>query len=182
VVSVMMMHSVRPYIERWSVAFLCFVLSSAYGAAPAAPPTLETTVFAVGDLAPCGRYWFFWKPPAVRVARLTGDSGPILLLGDLAYPNGSKQNFSRCFDPWWGKLKERLLPVPGNHEYQSPDAAPYYRYFGERAGALGLGYYAVQVGSWRIIALNSNIDVEAGSAQKRWLKQELAAHPAPSAF
>ena len=53
---------------------------------------------------------------------------------------------------------------------------PYYRYFGEQAGAASQGYYAVQIGAWRVIGLNSNIDVEAGSMQERWLKRELAEH------
>jgi 3',5'-cyclic AMP phosphodiesterase CpdA len=41
-----------------------------------------------------------------------------------------------------------------------------------------LGYYSVQVGSWRVIALNSMIEAGAGSEQERWLRTELTTHPA----
>ncbi len=38
-------------------------------------------------------------------------------------------------------------------------------------------YYAYDLGSWRIYALNSEINVSAASAEIAWLKADLAAHP-----
>jgi serine/threonine protein kinase len=38
----------------------------------------------------------------------------------------------------------------------------------------------LDLGAWHLVALNSNCDLvscEAGSAQERWLRQDLAAHP-----
>jgi hypothetical protein len=68
--------------------------------------------------------------------------------------------------------------VPGNHEYDSAGAAPYYDYFGASAGPAGLGFYSFDLGAWHIVALNSNIPVDAGSAEASWLRQDLIAHPA----
>jgi hypothetical protein len=53
-------------------------------------------------------------------------------------------------------------------------AAPYYAYFGSRAGPAGRGYYSYTLGSWHVVSLNSNVSMAAGSAQYAWLKNDLA--------
>ena len=70
--------------------------------------------------------------------------------------------------------------MPGNHEYGTAGAAGYFSYFGARAGTAGAGWYAYDLGTWRIYALNSNCAVvgcDAGSAQEQWLRADLAANP-----
>ncbi len=71
--------------------------------------------------------------------------------------------------------------MPGNHEYQSARAAPYFAYFGWRAGTPGKGWYAYDVGTWRVYSLNSNCasvgGCGPGSAQETWLRADLAANP-----
>lgn len=132
-------------------------------------------VYAAGDIGECG----FGAP---RTGELldTLNAGPILALGDLAYPNGSAANFRDCYDPAWGRHKERTRPVPGNHEYENAQksADPYFDYFGAIAGTRGQGYYAFTAGSWRIIALNSEIPFGPGSAQLTWLRGELQTYRA----
>jgi hypothetical protein len=114
---------------------------------------------------------------AARTARLmAGDAHPVLALGDLAYPRGRQRDFDGCFAPAWGQLRPRLLPVPGNHDYDTRDAAPYFRYVEGLAQDAGRGYYALRLGAWRVIALNSNIDTGPDSEQLRWLRTELAEH------
>ena len=49
--------------------------------------------------------------------------------------------------------------MPGNHEYRTDEAGPYYEYFGERAGPAGKGYYTYTLGSWRIYSLNSERNI-----------------------
>ncbi len=113
---------------------------------------------------------------ASLIASLNPDA--VLALGDNQYPNGSLQLYETSFDKSWGAFKSKLYPVPGNHEYLTPDAAGYYDYFGDRAGERGKGYYSFSLGTWRIIALNSEIDVSNNSLQLTWLAQELKDHPA----
>jgi hypothetical protein len=71
--------------------------------------------------------------------------------------------------------------VPGNHEYLTDQAAGYFAYFGGRAGPKGKGWYSFDLGSWHLIALNSNCwhvgGCQPGSEQERWLRADLAAHP-----
>jgi len=107
-------------------------------------------------------------------------SGTVMAVGDLAYPDGSRKNFE-CYDKTWGRVKSRTRPAPGNHEFHSAGATPYFDYFGSAAGDPKLGYYSYELGSWHIIVLNSECtDVggcETGSPQEKWLRADLAAHP-----
>ena len=97
--------------------------------------------------------------------------------GDLAYPHGSAVNFAECYEPTWGRHRDRTKPVPGNHEYESAGAAPYFNYFGGLAGTPGQGYYSYRAGAWQIIALNSEVDARASSAQVQWLRGQLSSNP-----
>ena len=151
------------------------VVSSAFGAE--SNGVSQTVIFAVGDLAECDNAAPL-EAPTARVAQLVKNSiAPILMVGDLAYPRGSKRDFSNCFAPVWGELKERILSVPGNHEYETAGAKAYFDYFSDGTSPEGLGYFSTQIGQWQVIGLNSNIDAGAESVQERWLKQVLATRP-----
>jgi 3',5'-cyclic AMP phosphodiesterase CpdA len=125
-----------------------------------------------GDIALCER-----RAEAEATARLLdGIDGTVFALGDNAYQSGTDQEFRDCYDPTWGRHKNRTRPVPGNHEYETPGAAPYYSYFGLNAGPSGRGYYSFEIGNWHAIALNSNIPAGADSPQGAWLRADLAAN------
>ena len=108
--------------------------------------------------------------------------GTIFAVGDLAYPNGSDEDFANCYAPTWGRFKDRTRPAPGNHEYNSSDASGYVKYFGEAAGDPKKGYYSYDLGQWHILALNSECLRVGGcgpaSEQGKWLQQDLKDHPA----
>jgi len=141
------------------------------------PATAESVVLVgAGDIADCRDL-----SGAEATAKLLEQiPGTVMAVGDLAYPNGSKENFV-CYDQTWGRVKARTRPAPGNHEFHAAGATPYFDYFGVAAGDARLGYYSYELGSWHIVALNSECaDVggcEAGSPQEKWLRQDLAAHP-----
>jgi Calcineurin-like phosphoesterase len=110
----------------------------------------------------------------------------VFTLGDNAYPVGSAANFNSCFTPTWGDTTRHIMgkihPSPGNHEHETDRAAPYYRYFGKRAGDPDKGYYSYDVGQWHVAVLNSAIAIEAPfsaadrDAQEQWLKADLTDH------
>jgi acid phosphatase type 7 len=116
----------------------------------------------------------------------------VFTLGDNAYPSGSggvDNDFPRCFSPSWGstRIMNVIHPAPGNHDYDSGSGAPYFTYFGNRAGPPGKGYYSYDVGDWHVISLNSELYFEAGdSAQARtqedWLRRDLMDHRALCTF
>jgi hypothetical protein len=108
---------------------------------------------------------------------LDGIAGTVFTMGDNAYPNGTAGQFARCYAPFWGRQKARTRPTPGNHDYRVPDASSYFDYFGPAAGERGKGWYAYELGGWRVYALNSNVAADSGSEQSRWLRADLAMHP-----
>jgi hypothetical protein len=106
---------------------------------------------------------------------------------------------------WWGQYKDHTMPVLGNHEYLNSDdpsieSKPYFDYFGGQNGfkpevapvpnpdpnnpdndhglTFGEGYYSYDLGSWHIVALNSNCGkvggCDASSPQGLWLQRDLA--------
>lgn len=99
----------------------------------------------------------------------------VLTLGDNQYPNGDLADFQAYYAPSWGRFRAAIRPVPGNHDYRTANAEGYVRYFGQAARPEGESFYSFDVGSWHLIALDSNVERGPQSAQERWLKQDLAA-------
>jgi PKD repeat protein len=107
---------------------------------------------------------------------LDGIPGLVFALGDNAFPDGSTADYTNCYQPTWGRHKDRTRPVMGNHEYQSPGGAPAFAWWGPRAGPSGLGYYSYDLGDWHVIVLNDNIAYTNGTTQYQWLQADLAAN------
>jgi len=126
---------------------------------------------AAGDIDGCNA----GADTAKLVSKTTG---PVATIGDNAYPSGSASDFAQCYDPTWGAFRDRTHPVAGNHDYDVSKATPYYQYFGAAAGAPGSGWYSYDVGSWHVVALNSNCDDVDCGKQANWLDSDLTAHPA----
>ena len=141
----------------------------------AASATDDAVVLAAGDIAACDS-----EGDEATAALLDGLDGTILVAGDLAYPDGTAADFARCYDPSWGRHKDRTWPVPGNHEYETEGAAAYFDYWADGVGDPAEGWYAFDLGAWRIISLNSNCEEIGGcgaeSPQGAWLREELESH------
>ena len=140
------------------------------------------TVYTAGDIARCAHPDPRWSgaadTAAVVSAGLAADPRAVVLtLGDHTYPRGTAKEFAECYDPTWGRFKDRTWPSPGNHEYYTKGALPYFAYFGERAGRPGRSWYSLDLGSWRVISLDSNLAADAHAVQLDWLREELANHP-----
>jgi hypothetical protein len=110
----------------------------------------------------------------------------VLPLGDNQYSDGRLWKYRRSYHRSWGQFRPISRPVPGNHEYVIPDAAGYFKYFNGdhkrgRAGTTGKGFYSFNVGTWHLIALNSNcgkVSCSFHSRQLDWLRADLAKHAA----
>ena len=139
---------------------------------PAASPAADATFVGAGDIANCD------VPGSGATARLLDTiGGDIFTLGDNVYPNGTAESFARCYEPTWGRHRGRTHPNPGNHDWDVAAGSPYFSYFGASSGPSGLGYYSFNLGAWRVLSLNSNINAAPGSAQYEWVKRDLAAAP-----
>lgn len=135
--------------------------------------TADATLIGAGDVGVCG----------TGNDRATGDlientPGAVFMAGDGAYPNGTPRDFANCYDPVWGKFKDRTYPVAGNHEWKTTGAGGYFGYFGEQAGSPTKDWYSIDLGAWQIVVLDSACVRVGGcgsdSPQGRWLVQYLA--------
>ena len=125
-----------------------------------------------GDIAACD------EGAELTAGLLDKIDGTVITLGDNAYSDGSMAQFERCYEPTWGRHRERTRPAAGNHDYQTADAAAYFDYFGAAAGDRRHGYYSYHLGEWQIFVLNSACNrIEGGcgedSPQLEWLRSEL---------
>lgn len=135
---------------------------------PSSTASSESVVLVgAGDISSCGQ-----NNDEATARLLDGISGTVFTTGDNTYNNGTYTEYVNCYDPTWGRHKTRTQPVPGNHEYNTSGAAGYFQYFDNIDP-----YYAYNLGTWRIYALNSEIDASATSPQVAWLEADLAANP-----
>jgi len=144
-------------------------------------------LIGAGDIAACNSPWDE-ATAAIVDSVLKADSAAkvedaVFTLGDNAYPDGSERDFALCFTPSWGDSAKRIIsrirPSPGNHEHETDEAAPYYKYFGDRAGSPRKGYYSYDLGEWHVVVLNSEIVVnrvfsdKERADQEEWLREDL---------
>jgi hypothetical protein len=150
-------------------------VSSANTASSNAPG--DPVLVGAGDIASCDDL-----AGAEATAKLIDRiPGTVFAAGDLAYPDGSDEQFTNCYGPTWGRFKERTRPAPGNHEYhKGGGASGYARYFGTAAGDPDKAYYSYDLGTWHIVVLNSECAEIGGcgaqSPQTQWLRQDLSQH------
>jgi hypothetical protein len=152
---------------------------SAHGKSPSQPPQNHRFILVgAGDIASCK------NPEGARAtAKLIEQiPGTVFAAGDLAYEKGSSADFKNCYDPAWGRFKDRTRPALGNHEYGELTASAYFQYWGAQAGPPGKGFYSYDLGSWHIVVLNTNCGMKnlggcgVGSPEENWLKEDLAKH------
>jgi len=115
----------------------CLVLTGALAAKDKAasnskPAASDDAVLVgAGDVANCGDELQHAEATAKLLDKI---EGTVFVAGDLAYPDGTDQQFADCYGPTWGRHKARTKPSPGNHEFHSEGASGYFRYFGEGVG------------------------------------------------
>jgi hypothetical protein len=145
------------------------------GAPASGEENKDAVLIGAGDIADCSNL----SGAEATAKLLEANPGTVMALGDLAYPNGTPEDF-KCYDRTWGRVKDRTRPAVGNHEFHSAGATYYFRYFGAAAGDPKTGYYSYELGSWHVVVLNSECKeiggCQAGSPQEKWLREDLAKH------
>jgi hypothetical protein len=153
-------------------------------------------LLAVGDIARCGSSARHKRDEevaaivrgAVKDAESRSIPVRLILLGDLAYDDGTTSEFDKCFDPEWGAFKSISLPVPGNHDYVTRAAAPYFEYFkseptrrdgkplvtseGDATGYYGLRF-PDENGAWLLVGLNPYNRARVSVPSEQWLENLL---------
>jgi Ca2+-binding RTX toxin-like protein len=188
-------------VSATSLGWLGLLLAICAWLLPAAPAAAAPVVAAAGQIA-CDTTSQFYNggagEPGHCRQRATSDLlvgggfSSVLTLGDAQFHVGATSDFEAVFDPTWGRVKPIIRPAPGVHDYSTSNARGYFDYFngaGKHSGPAGerdKGYYSFDIGSWHLIALNTQCDHVAhggalngcapGSPQNRWLQSDLAAH------
>src|SRR5215213_4120096 len=132
----------RAMRQRLIAAVVCLGLIALYGSTSHPTFAADETFVGAGDIADCTTT-LPANSGAEQTAKLLdgidGIDGHVFTLGDNAYAAGTDQQFRDCYNPTWGRHKPHTRPVPGNHDYDTSGAAPYYSYFGASAGDAGKG-------------------------------------------
>jgi calcineurin-like phosphoesterase family protein len=169
--------------QNWISVYATAVCVSATGCgggtepSPPPPPLPAEVILAAGNIAKCTA-----TGDEATAALLDTLPGTIFVLGDNAFPNGSIEAYTNCYEPSWGRHKARTYAALGNHEYNTGAATASFDYFGDRAGPRDLGYYSFDLGNWHIIVLNINDHTVdslvpfSGTAQDVWLQSDLASN------
>ena len=144
----------------------------------------DPVLLAAGDIAACSHE----GDTATAAILAKHPDATVQTLGDNAYDKGTPRQFG-CYHDTWGLALERTHPALGGHDYMTEGAAGYFGYFGDVLAPYAptatdptMGWYAYDLGQWRVIVLNSTCDriggCDGGSPQVAWLRAELVAHPA----
>lgn len=174
------MPNLRSLIRLWCTAAGVSLLACGGGTdgLPLEPqPALGPhVILAAGNIATCES-----TNDEATASLLDNLEGTVFTLGDNAFPSGSTEAYTTCYQPSWGRHRDRTYAVLGNHEYVTGTATPSFDYFGVQAGPRDVGYYSLDLGDWHIIVLNIHdytVGPEhapfEGSAQDRWLQADLA--------
>lgn len=147
-------------------------------------PIADAALLAAGDIAACSKE----GDSATAAILKRYPEARVQTLGDNAYDKGTVRQF-RCFDDTWGVAFDRMQPALGGHDYMTEKAAGYFGYFAKRLAPFAptandptMGWYAYDLGAWRVIVLNSICDriggCDAASPEVAWLRTELTTTPA----
>ncbi|HEX7004305.1 MAG TPA: metallophosphoesterase [Trueperaceae bacterium] len=139
------------------------------------------TVVAAGDIT-CGAHEETTETACrmgdtAELVRMA-DPDSVLVLGDAQYEKGTLDAFRERYEEFWGRFLDITHPVPGNHEYETKDAAGYFAYFGGRTGEPDKSWYAFDLGAWRLYAIDSDCKFleggcGSGSPEYEWLRNDL---------
>src|SRR5256886_3988651 len=139
--------------------------------APLAPPVRAGPSFATiangqvligaGNISTCGKHDSNSNDEATAKL-LDANPGTVFAAGDNQLPDGSASNYSKCYNPTWGRHKAATRPTPGEIEYKSSGASGYFSYFGAAAGTAGQGDYNNDPGDRHGAVPQTTISTAAG--------------------
>ena len=167
--------------------------ASSHPSVTTSPVPKPVSLVAAGDIACDPTSPYFTGVPGnceqEQVGRLVGKlvnrgASWFVPLGDEQYETGSYQAFKQVYDKSFGQFKSITEPVAGNHEWTTPNASGYFRYFGKRAGTAKVPWRTFDpMPGWQVLLLDSNCEYVGGcgpqSPEGRWITRTLAASSAP---
>jgi hypothetical protein len=158
------------------IRVLAGVLAAVGAGAVLATTAAATTLYAVGDAADGSAV-----AQALVDAMVARPADGLLYLGDV-YESGTAREFAANYEPIYGRLARRTIPVIGNHEMPNVRRG-YYPYWAEARGwtpVTARHRAFVTPEGWQVIAYSSEhqeADVAAGRTRERdWVAARMAEH------
>jgi 3',5'-cyclic AMP phosphodiesterase CpdA len=145
----------------------------------------EAILVGAGDIADCQSPGDEATATVVERFLAASDNAVAFTAGDNVYPDGTPDQYRRCYEPTWGRFKSRTLPAVGNHDARTKNSAGMRATFAGRFSQDGPLWYAADVKgvdgaglpvAWRVVVLDSNcdqVDCTEKGPQYAWLKEEL---------
>ncbi len=187
--------TIRVSVTAGNSAGSASATSAATGPVAPAASLGDPVVVAVGDIAcaPGNPDGVACEQSATEAVAASQHPNAVFVLGDNQYDSGLYSEYmgAGAYNATWGAFNQIVHPVPGNHEYITSGAAGYFQYFGQATANPDnntYGYYSFNIGTWHIVALNSNCsdsgcaDALTGgttSAQTAWLQNDLSTNTQP---
>jgi hypothetical protein len=158
------------FMRRTLAAFALIIGILPFGGSSASAASV--TIAAAGDIARDS-----FGTPQQGTADLITSFAPtaVFALGDTQYEKGALSDYRTYYDASWGAFKPTTYAIPGNHEYGTAGAAGFFSYFGTGSAypVSPPGYYAIDLGDWHIVFLNTNCKEIDCTAEKAWLVNDL---------
>lgn len=104
-----------------------------------------------------------------------------LLLGDIIYSSGDRENYLKDYFPVYGDLIRHRAwwPTLGNHDIKSQNGAAYFEFFETPANNPGKveNYYSFDYANAHFVSLDDELLFEGADLEKQmaWVKQDLQA-------
>lgn len=151
-------------------------VSTGFHTAPPPGEGVPVKFLAVGDLGEATTDQF-----AVLDQMLTVQPDFAVITGDIAYENGTLQQFEDNFFAVYQPILERIpfFPASGNHDYETADAAAFREVYvlPENGGENGRErWYSFDWGDVHVAVLDTEVQL---AAQAEWLARDLAESELP---
>lgn len=84
----------------------------------------EQVLIGAGDIATCTRTTDDATADLVDSLLVEHPDALVFTAGDNVYEDGTAQEYAQCYEPSWGRFKDRTWATIGNHEYNLGNADP----------------------------------------------------------
>jgi len=126
-----------------------------------------------GEIATCNS-----NNDELTAKRIDAVDGTVFTLGNNAWSRGTLDEFEECYEPTWGRHRDRTRAVAGERDFLTPRAAGLFAYFDGTTAVPPPGWYSYDTGGWHVTVLNSALPITKQSPQLEWFRNDLAANPA----
>lgn len=153
-----------------AIAIAAALLVSGDAAARRSPA--PDVLVGAGEIATCNS-----DNDELTAKRIDAVDGTVFTLGNNAWSRGTLDEFEDCYEPTWGRHRDRTRAAVGERDFLTPRAAGLFAYFDGTTAVPPPGWYSYDTAGWHVVVLNSALPITRQSPQLEWFENDLTAHP-----